>query len=224
MWAGPLCAHILGAAGAAVIKVEDPERPDGARLGDPLLFERLHAGHELACLRLATSTGRRELRDLVASADFVIEGSRPRALRQLGLSPRRFLDARPGRAWISITGYGRSGERSNHVAFGDDAAVAGGLVAWEAPDRPVFCADAIGDPISGLYAAVGGLESWAGGGGHLVEVSMSAASASLLRGPRCGARHSVDQDLSGAWLVAHDETRQRVLPPPTHARDLTPLV
>src|SRR5690606_4631554 len=30
LWAGPLCAHLLGMAGARVVKVETPTRPDGA--------------------------------------------------------------------------------------------------------------------------------------------------------------------------------------------------
>ena len=31
MWAGPLCGQILAAAGATVVKVESPGRPDGTR-------------------------------------------------------------------------------------------------------------------------------------------------------------------------------------------------
>ena len=31
LWAGPLCAHLLGLAGARVVKVESLGRPDGAR-------------------------------------------------------------------------------------------------------------------------------------------------------------------------------------------------
>ncbi|MCX5190797.1 CoA transferase [Streptomyces sp. NBC_00268] len=45
LWAGPLCAHLLGTAGARVVKVETPSRPDGARFGDPAFYDLLHAGH-----------------------------------------------------------------------------------------------------------------------------------------------------------------------------------
>lgn len=213
MWAGPLCAHILGAGGAAVIKVEDPDRPDGARLGDPTLFARLHAGHEMASLRFGTTAGRRALHELVASADVVVEASRPRALGQLGFSPRQFLTARPGRTWVSITGYGRTGDRANDVAFGDDAAVAGGLVAWATPEGPVFFADAVADPISGLYGAFGGLGSMVAGGGFLVDVSMSDASAFVRQGPRCAGHHALGTGTSGRWWVSHDEVHQPVVPP-----------
>jgi hypothetical protein len=213
MWAGPLCSHILGACGASVVKVEDPDRPDGARLGDPLLFSRLHEGHDVVALRFTTSEGRRQLSELVASADVVIEASRPRALLQLGFSPKRFLEERPGRTWISITGYGRSGDRANYVAFGDDAAVAGGLVAWVSPDTPVFCADAVADPISGLYAAFGGLASMVSEGGYLIDVSMCSASAFVTNGPRCMGRHGVTVDSAGGWSISHDDLRRPVVRP-----------
>lgn len=34
MWAGPLCGQLLARAGATVVKVESPRRPDGTRAGD----------------------------------------------------------------------------------------------------------------------------------------------------------------------------------------------
>jgi len=40
----------------------------------------------------------------------VIEGSRPRALQQLGLSAEELLADNPGLTWIGITGYGRAGD------------------------------------------------------------------------------------------------------------------
>ena len=45
MWAGPLCARMLGLAGADIIKVESADRPDGARSGNREFFDWLHAGH-----------------------------------------------------------------------------------------------------------------------------------------------------------------------------------
>ena len=224
MWAGPLCAHLLGAAGCTVVKVEDPERPDGARRGDAALYGRLHRDHELVSVSFASAKGRERLRSLVAAADVVVEASRPRALGQLGFSPESFLRARAGRTWISITGYGRQGPQPNRVAFGDDAAVAGGLVGWCAVPPPattvgqqgpvpVFCADAVADPLSGLYASFGGLASMAAGGGHLVDVSMSAAAAFVQSGPRCPGVHVVERDGKGGWVVGHNGSRVPVASP-----------
>ena len=209
MWAGPLCAHLLGRCGAEVVKVEDLGRPDAARRGDPWLFEELHAGHEQVVLDFGSEPGRRTLRELVSQADVVIEASRPRALGHLGLSPGQFLGSRPGRTWVSITGHGRSGTRSNWVAFGDDAAAGGGLVSDADPRGPVFCADAIADPISGLCGATGALASIVNGGGHLVDCSMTAASAFANHVVACGEDHRTDRR-GDEWFVAHGSQCRRV--------------
>lgn len=174
LWAGPLCARLLGLAGADVLKVECAGRPDGARRGTPAFYRHLHHGHRSVILDFAD---RDALRATVADADVVIEASRPRALRRLGLCAERFLAARPGRVWVSVTGYGRDDDR---IAFGDDAAVAGGLVSL-GPDGggPTFLGDAIADPVTGVYAAQAAARSLRGGGGHLVCVSMAACAAEL---------------------------------------------
>ncbi len=43
MWAGPLCGHLLAAAGATVVKVETISRPDGTRSGDSRFFDWMNA-------------------------------------------------------------------------------------------------------------------------------------------------------------------------------------
>jgi hypothetical protein len=212
MWAGPLCAHLLGRCGLHVVKVEDVRRPDGARLGDPWLFDRLHRHHDQVALDFASPAGHRALRSLVDSADVVIESSRPRALAGLGFEPGAFLGARAGRTWVSITGYGRSGPRSNWVAFGDDAAVAGGLVGRSGARSPVFCADAIADPVTGLVAATGALASLAHGGGHLVDCSMEASCAFAVGGGACDGNHRVER-CGPSWTAYHDDQRQVVAGP-----------
>ena len=64
----------------------------------------------------------------------VIESSRPAGLTRRGLGPDD-IAARDGRVWLRITGHGADGERADRVAFGDDAAVAGGLVGTAATGR-----------------------------------------------------------------------------------------
>ena len=81
LWAGPLCAHILGLAGAHVIKVESITRPDGARGGPPAFFNLLHAGHDSIVVDFACEAEVAQLRNLVLRADIVIEASRPRGTR-----------------------------------------------------------------------------------------------------------------------------------------------
>lgn len=180
LWAGPLCARLLALAGAHVTTVESPSRPDGARLGSPTFHRWLHDRHTSRTVEFAPGP----LAAVVADADIVIEASRPRALRRLGLDAEEFLAAKPGRVWLSITGYGRDDDR---IAFGDDAAVAGGLIA-RYPDGPMFLGDAIADPVTGIHAARAVARSLAAGGGELVAVSMAGCAAALGHAPAAGPR------------------------------------
>src|SRR5512142_3317833 len=102
LWAGPLCAHLLGLAGATVVKVESRARPDGGRAGTPAFFDLLHAGHLSVALDFGAPDDLAALRRLLARADVVLEASRPRALRQLGLDAEEYVAA--GAVWASLTG------------------------------------------------------------------------------------------------------------------------
>lgn len=179
LWAGPLCSRLLRRAGAQVVKVESVGRPDGARR-TPAFFDVLHAGKQSVALDFGRPADVEQLRQLLARADVVVESSRPRALEQLGIKARDLLAVGPS-VWLSITGYGRRLPAGNRVAFGDDAAVAGGLVVRDA-EGPCFCADAIADPLTGLVAADAVLAALGGDRRVLLDVAM-AGVASRFAGP-----------------------------------------
>lgn len=168
MWAGPLCGHLLATAGATVVKVESGGRPDGTRRGDPRFFDWMNASK----LSYAIDFGDDDMRSLLEAADVVIEGSRPAALTRRGLGAEQ-VRGRPGRVWLRITGYGTEGERADRVAFGDDAAVAGGLIGAGV----TFVGDAIADPLTGLAATRAVLDSLRRGGGETVEIALAEVAA-----------------------------------------------
>ncbi len=172
MWAGPLCGRLLARAGATVVKVESRRRPDGTRSGSPEFFDWMN-GEKLSYL--ADFEHRDAVLRLLSVADVVLESSRPAALHRRGLGPDD-VPARDGRVWVQITGHGTMGERAHWVAFGDDAAVSGGLVGGT-DTAPMFCGDAIADPLTGLDATRAVLESLARGGGEVIAVAMAAVAA-----------------------------------------------
>lgn len=183
LWAGPLAAQLLQRAGATVTKVEATNRPDGAR-ANPVFYRHFHPEVQPHIrVDLTSRGGRAELRELVESADVVIEASRPRALEQLGVGPSD-VGPRPGRVWLSITGYGRRPPGADWIAFGDDAAVAGGLVGRSATGQPCFASDAAADPLTGLFGAAAVLRSLAAGGGHLIDLALAGAAAAVARDNR----------------------------------------
>lgn len=175
LWAGPLCGHLLQQLGARVIKVESLQRPDGARRGHPAFFDSMHGGKESVALDFQSPQAIRQLQQLLTHADIVIEGSRPRALRQLGIEAEVLLEHRPGLTWLSITGHGRTAETENWIAYGDDAGVAAGLssLLLELTGEPAFCGDAIADPLTGWHAALAGLAGFLAGGGGLLSLALT---------------------------------------------------
>jgi hypothetical protein len=177
LWAGPLCSQLLRQLGARVIKVESSARPDGGREGLPAFFDLLNGGKEGVALDFRSRNDVELLRQLVSRADVVIEGSRPRALEQLGITAAHLLSERPA-VWVSITGYGRRSPGRDWVAFGDDAAVAGGLVVYDEAG-PCFCADAVADPLTGLVAAAAALDALTTGRSCLLDVAMGRVAASF---------------------------------------------
>lgn len=182
LWAGPLCSDLLAGLGCDVIKVESTGRPDGLRSDDSGLFDLLNAGKRSVALNLATVEGQRLLNRLVEAADVVIEGSRPRALEQMGIDVRQVLAGRRTKVWVSITGHGRVGDAALRTGFGDVAAVAGGLVAWSGRNDPCFLGDAIADPLTGLVAAAAVADALDAGGIWLLDVAMARVAASAAQG------------------------------------------
>jgi crotonobetainyl-CoA:carnitine CoA-transferase CaiB-like acyl-CoA transferase len=179
LWAGPLCGQLLADCGARVVKVESTERPDGARRGEPAFFDLMNGGKESIALPFREARGRRVLGELLARADVVIESSRRRALEQLGIFAEQYVEEH-GVSWIAITGHGRTEPEAAWVAFGDDAAAAAGLVARTGDGTPLFCGDAIADPLTGLHAAVAAFGALLSGGSQLVDLSLRRVSAHVL--------------------------------------------
>jgi CoA-transferase family III len=166
LWAGPLAGRLLADWGADVIKVEDPARPDGFRDGAPALYSRLNGGKQHRSLSLT------EAMPLLEQADVIITSARPRVWDQLG-NPQF-----PG-TWVQISGYGRTGPWRDRVAFGDDAAVAGGLYTPGEP--PGFVGDAIADPLTGMIAGWAALTGLKAGGGMIVDVAMREVAGWVVR-------------------------------------------
>lgn len=226
LWAGPLCSHLLQLAGARVIKVESSTRLDGARRGSPRFYDLLNSGKQSVALDLSINSGRQQLHSLLRRADIVVEGSRPRALRQMGIDAEQLVSTVPGLTWVGISGYGRTEPEANWVAFGDDAAVSAGVAA-ACGNPPVFCGDALADPLTGMHAALASLAFWRGGGGKLIDLSLCAVTAHCLNyGPpvpraevaACDGRWQMKIN-SKVVAVARPEPRFAAVPSAAAGRD-----
>jgi crotonobetainyl-CoA:carnitine CoA-transferase CaiB-like acyl-CoA transferase len=175
LWAGPLCASLFSNLGARVVKVETFQRPDGARNGNSTFYDLLNEGKDSIVLNFANAGEVAALIRLLLSADIVVDSSRPRALHSLGIQAEEIVRRRRGQTWISITGHGRLEPHGNRAGFGDDCAVEAGL-SWlmeRAYGLPLFCGDAISDPLTGLHAALAGWACFQKGGGSVVSLALT---------------------------------------------------
>ena len=164
LWAGPLCAGLLARAGAEVVRIESLGRPDPTPIGSPLLDARINGAKRRLPLDLRTAEGRAELAQELDRCDVVVTSARPAALARLGIDQDRLRHA----TWVAITAHGMVGQGAERIGFGDDCAVAGGLVEWR-EGTPQFTGDALADPLTGVEAALAVL----GGQRGVIDMAMA---------------------------------------------------
>ena len=78
--AGPVATRTLALAGADVLRIDPPHRPE-------FTWQHLDTGHGKRSALLDVATHAARLESLLAAADVVVLGYRPDGLRRLGLSP-----------------------------------------------------------------------------------------------------------------------------------------
>lgn len=200
IWAGPLSGHLFWQAGMEVLKVESLTRPDLIRRDDPETFDRINQGKASLLVDFTDDAQKVALMALIRRADIVIEASRPRALRHLGIDAGALMRETPGLVWLSITGHGASGDPADWVGIGNDCGVAGGLTRAmaDAGGGIGYVGDAIADPLTGIVAAREGLSALRSGVAQQIGLSMSAICAMALAEERAHDRAMIDAELC-AW-------------------------
>jgi crotonobetainyl-CoA:carnitine CoA-transferase CaiB-like acyl-CoA transferase len=185
---------LLGGMGAEVVLVEPPgghaTRGHEPFLDDePGLERSLWWWHYNACKRgvvldLGTAAGAADFASLVATADIVLEGERPGALRAQGLDYPDLRPSRPELIWVSVTPYGRAGPKHERAAT-DLTVLADGGPAWSCgyDDHslpPVRGGGNQGYQTACLFAVMSALTAWLhrahSGIGQFVDVNMHAAA------------------------------------------------
>jgi hypothetical protein len=203
IWAGPLIGHLLWLSGAEVVKVESLTRPDLIRRDDPATFALINQGKASVLVDFHDDTQKAALIELIRKADFVIESSRPRAMRQLGIDADRLVGTVPGLIWLTVTGHGARGEAANWAGIGNDCAVAAGLArALEQASGEVgYVGDAIADPLTGITGALEAWRAYRGGGAQRIGLAMSAITARALAEERAFDTQLLEDELRG-WGAA----------------------
>lgn len=190
--AGPFAGCMLGYFGAEVIKIEPPAGGDPIRRwremqGDTSLWWRsIGRNKKSVTIDLKSNKGVALVKQLINSADVVIENFRPGVVEKWGLGPAEFKQSNPKLVYARISGYGQNGPYASKPGF---ASVCEGISGFryvngkpgEAPMRPNL---SIGDTISGIHAALGIaialLEQKQSGEGQVVDVSLYESMFNLM--------------------------------------------
>jgi crotonobetainyl-CoA:carnitine CoA-transferase CaiB-like acyl-CoA transferase len=197
IWAGPLAGHLLWLAGAEVVKVESLSRPDLIRRDDPATFDLVNQGKANIVVDLSAEADRESLIALIRRADFVIESSRVRALRHLGIDADALVRETPGLVWLTVTGHGATGEPANWAGIGHDCGVAGGLTRAlaDASGEVGYVGDAMADPLTGIFAALEGWRAYRKGEARRMGFAMSSVVAMVLGEERRHDPDGLERDL-----------------------------
>ena len=188
--AGPYCGMLLADLGAEVIKVEPPEG-DMMRQWPPISegysenFASINRNKRSVVLDLKDPAQKQAARQLILSADVVLENNRPGVMDRLGLGYESFRAEKPGLVYCSISAFGQSGPRSTEGGFDVTVQAMSGImsVTGEPDGAPVKCGVPVSDTGTGLYAAltvVSILRRVAGGGpGAHIDASMLGCSLGM---------------------------------------------
>jgi crotonobetainyl-CoA:carnitine CoA-transferase CaiB-like acyl-CoA transferase len=120
---GSQATMLLAAMGADVIKIEvppgDPYRWQGTERvgGESALFLALNAGKRSVAVDFRTPAGRQALEPVLASADMLVENSRPGSLARHGLDWESVHARYPRLVYGSISGYGDVGPDAGRGGF-----------------------------------------------------------------------------------------------------------
>ena len=160
--AGPFAGCMLGYFGAEVIKVEPPggdpirnwrELKDGTSLW----WRSLARNKKCISVDLKTEEGRDLVRQLLLTADIVIENFRPGVMENWGLGPESLRLENPSLIYARISGYGQTGPYAKKPGFASACEAISGFrflngYPDEVPVRPNL---SLGDTVSGLNAVIG---------------------------------------------------------------------
>jgi formyl-CoA transferase len=164
--AGPFCGQLLGDFGAEVIKVEDPAKGDPMRQwgrekphGKSLWWPVVARNKKSVTCDLRRPEGQALIRQLIDTADIVVENFRPGTLERWGMAPETLWQTNPGLVITRVTGYGQTGPYASRAGFGSIGEAMGGIryVMGDPAGPPVRAGISLGDSLAATYACIGTL-------------------------------------------------------------------
>lgn len=189
MIAGPFCGHLFADHGAEVIKVEAPGEGDvmrkwgGMYKGIGLYWPVLSREKKSVTLNLREAEGQELLRELLKTADVLVENFRPGTLERWGLGWEELRRLNPRLVMVRVSGYGQTGPYRDRAGFGVIGEAMSGFryLSGEPGRAPVRVGISIGDALAATQGFIGALmalyhrdrsDSHGSGAGQVVDVGI----------------------------------------------------
>ena len=169
--AGPWCTQNLADLGAEVIKIEKPGSGDDTRAWGPPFLDAVEGQDQLSayfmccnrnkksvCLDFKDPADYEALMALIQTADVIVENYRTGTLKQYGLDYESIKALKSSIIYISITGYGQDGPKSDRPGYDYIFQGQGGLMSYtgradgEPGAGPLRAGVAVVDITTGMYA------------------------------------------------------------------------
>lgn len=160
--AGPGVAKYFADYGADVIKVERPSGDSTRSMGwtqpgesDSLWWKLVNRGKRSLVLDLKQTSDLAVLKELIDSADLLIENMRPGKIEQLGLDPVELIKRNPKLVVLRVSGFGQSGPYSQKPGFATIAEALSGLsgLLGEPDGGPLLPPIALTDEVTALVGS-----------------------------------------------------------------------
>jgi crotonobetainyl-CoA:carnitine CoA-transferase CaiB-like acyl-CoA transferase len=160
--AGPGVAKYFADYGADVIKVERPSGDSTRSMGwtqpgesDSLWWKLVNRGKRSLVLDLKQTSDLAVLKELIDSADLLIENMRPGKIEQLGLDPAELIKRNPKLVVLRVSGFGQSGPYAQKPGFATIAEALSGLsgLLGEPDGGPLLPPIALTDEVTALVGS-----------------------------------------------------------------------
>ena len=158
--AGPFATRILSDMGADVIKVERPEGDDSRRMpptrnGSSAPFVAMNRGKRSIVLDLKKPEDMEIAKDLIRTADVVVENMRPGKMAAVGLGFDDVKSLNRRLIYCSISGYGQDGPLALRPAYDLVVQARTGIMSITGKEggEPVRVGPSIIDLSSGMWAS-----------------------------------------------------------------------
>ncbi len=161
--AGPFSTMMLADMGAEIIKIEMPNTGDDTRTfgpfknNDSMYFASINRNKKGITLNLKSEEGKAMFREMVKTADIVVENYRPGVMEKLGLGYEELKKINDKIIYGAVSGFGCYGDYSQRAGYDIIAQAMGGLMSVTGAEGgdPTRTGNAMGDVLGGLHLTIG---------------------------------------------------------------------